>query len=168
MVAAWHALITRAKELCPACPIAPALQESVAAKSWMAAKSIQLGEPGGCIEEVNALIMAFMASTAVYSRRLDTKLVLLASITACYVPPHDACAPGTHRAGTLAVVAAMSQTWLHPLLKKVLPAQGEVSGRRALRGRWVARRACEAGEGVAGKPPCQTSPRLIEKLLPHI
>ena len=34
-----------------------------------------------------------------------------------------------HCAGTLEVVAAMSQTWLHPLLKKVLPAQGEVSGR---------------------------------------
>ena len=33
-------------------------------------------------------------------------------------------------AGTLAVVAAMSQTWLHPLLKKVLPAQGEVSERQ--------------------------------------
>jgi hypothetical protein len=45
-------------------------QEAVAAKSWLAAKSVQLG--------------------------------------------------------TMAVVAAMSQTWMHPLLKKVLPAQGEV------------------------------------------
>lgn len=33
--------------------------------------------------------------------------------------------------GTIAIVTAMSQTWLHPLLKKMLPAQGEVGlGRR--------------------------------------
>lgn len=30
--------------------------------------------------------------------------------------------------GTLAIVGAMSQTWAHPLLKKILPAQGEVRG----------------------------------------
>lgn len=29
--------------------------------------------------------------------------------------------------GTAAIVTAMSQTWLHPLLRKLLPAQGEVS-----------------------------------------
>lgn len=31
--------------------------------------------------------------------------------------------------GTMAVVGAMSQTWLHPLLRKMLPAQGEVRSR---------------------------------------
>ena len=32
--------------------------------------------------------------------------------------------------GTMAIVSMMSLTWLHPVLKKMLPAQGEVGGTR--------------------------------------
>ncbi|PRW56953.1 saccharopine dehydrogenase isoform B [Chlorella sorokiniana] len=72
-------------------------QESVAAKSWFAAKSIQLG--------------------------------------------------------TLAVVAAMSQTWLHPLLKKVLPAQGEGPSRENMLGGFFKNRVLAWSKEEGGAAP---------------
>lgn len=35
----------------------------------------------------------------------------------------------TVQLGTAAVVGVMSRTWLHPLFKKMVPAQGEVRAR---------------------------------------
>ena len=64
-------------------------QEAVAAKSWLAAKSVQLG--------------------------------------------------------TLAVVGAMGQSWMHPLLKKLLPAPGEVRGGASVGG-------CAQVAGVVERP----------------
>lgn len=107
---------------------ASSAQEAVAAKSWLAAKSIQLGKGA---EQEELLNQPPCPCAAVHVRKPSCKGAT--GIPGIFLSP---CA------GTLAVVAAMSQTWLHPLLKKVLPAQGEVSVRGEA---WVGRHeACTA------------------------
>ena len=114
-------------------------QEAVAAPSWLAAKSVQLGERGQgrghrCCSYagVPSPRAAMRAQPSDAGRK---RIHAAVSIMSQWTPP-SACA------GTLAVVAAMSQTWLHPLLKKVLPAQGEVSKRG--QGRAGQHRVCRA------------------------
>ncbi|KAL4451997.1 hypothetical protein ABPG75_007659 [Micractinium tetrahymenae] len=55
--------------------------------------------------------------------------------------------------GTIAIVTAMSQTWLHPLLKKMLPAQGEGPTREMMLNGFYKNRVLAWSKEPAGEAP---------------